>query len=171
MSIDYIQFRGYLQLGPTQPRRQCFDVQIITDITFEGNEEFQVYIDALLPNQQRTLRIVTSIDMANVTIIDYNGERYHLLFIDLLCLLFTAITAQQPASTSAGLTNLINTTIPDNITCRLLQLNGVECSSAGEVLALVIPPACNRSLTLLIMDTNRIGAQRNSLFFPTTTAD
>ncbi len=48
--------------------------------------------------------------------------------------------------------NLINTTtLPDS----LANPAGVECSSAEEILALTTPPACNRSLTVVVKDINR----------------
>lgn len=57
-----------VRLGPQQPRRQCFTVEIVSDITFEGDEKFQVHIT---PTFER-VELVNG--TANVTIIDYNGE-------------------------------------------------------------------------------------------------
>lgn len=68
------------------------------------------------------------------------------------------ITAQQPESPNDGFDNLIDTTIPVNITCNSSIHNssapGVECISAEEILNLLASP-CNRSLLVVIMDVNR----------------
>ena len=58
-------------LGRGRSRIQCFNVTIIPDITYEGNEEFQVFIR---PNEQATHNLYVTRHTANVTIIDYNGE-------------------------------------------------------------------------------------------------
>ncbi len=50
---------------------QCFSIEIIPDIAFEGEEEFQLHI---VPSEQPIERVEISLGTANVTIIDYNGE-------------------------------------------------------------------------------------------------
>ena len=70
-------------------------------------------------------------------------------------------------NTSAGFANLINTTLPDNTTCTLLESNGVECSSPEEILALTSPPVCDRPLTLVIMDINRTVVLNETLYSST----
>ena len=67
------------------------------------------------------------------------------------------ITKQRPTSVIDGFVNLINTTLPDGITCSLANPSGIECASAEEILALSTSPACNSSLLALsvaIMDAN-----------------
>ena len=65
------------------------------------------------------------------------------------------ITDQQPESPIDGFINLVNTTLPDNITCNsLLSAPGVECASDEEILSLSASP-CSRSLIVVIMNASR----------------
>ena len=61
-----------------------------------------------------------------------------------------------------SLENLINTTLPNNITCTSTNYS-VECSSAEEILTLALSP-CNRSLIVIVMDIHRTVLLNETLY-------
>ena len=59
------------------------------------------------------------------------------------------------AQNGGSIRNLINTTLPNSVTCRSTN-DSVECTSADEILTLTISP-CNRTLIVTVTDTTANG--------------
>ena len=151
MSIDYRNNRGLFNFVPdgiTRTQRQCANIEVIPDIEFEGTKSFKLFLD-LIP----TPRINVGPN-ATIVIIDYNGE--HMLGILMSSqgiVLFSVIVQQQPESVCNGLENLINTTLPDNVTCSTFPDDSVDCiveCSTPEINLLLAPSPCNQSITITI---------------------
>lgn len=60
------------------------------------------------------------------------------------------IVQQQPRSVCEGLRNLINTTLPENISCNVKDCIAVECLSAQESLSVATLSCNNASITLTV---------------------
>ena len=71
--LDYTSYIGRLEFRPDTNTTQCFNIEIISDIAFEGNKEFVV---SIRPNEVPIERGVLTLHNTTITIIDYNGESY-----------------------------------------------------------------------------------------------
>ena len=131
----------------------CYNIGIILDSVAEGNEDFLVIIFSI-PAERVYTNATT-----RVVIIDYSGGMAD--FPSSTTPLHTAPEPQQPQSLCAGLENLLNTTIPDNITCNTVTNNSsdsmdcdaVVCATSGRSFSLV-PLPCNRSIQVTVTDGN-----------------
>lgn len=80
------------------------------------------------------------------------------------------VVQQQPQNVCEGFENLLNTTLPDDITCDVTQMDittdceRIECSSPTESITLSTLP-CNRSITVAVMDQNSTATLISSTLF------
>lgn len=147
LCIDYYKSTGLDLLD----EMNCYNIEIITDIEYESNKEFVVYLTS-----NRTERIYIKAITAKVIIVNYYRKWVYNTFYHFTYYSAYAANIQfQSQPTVCGSLESItsNSITPDNVDCTVSDCVQIQCESAEEILTLT-PSLCD-TISLTVTVTNK----------------